>query len=104
MAQREHNPWTDEEIDILRKYYPYEGSKVSDRVNHSPASCRTRAGLLGLHYYKTKPEGRRWSDDEDEILRTTYPTKGTAVITDLPGKTRNQIIARAIRLGLHVVA
>lgn len=98
---RTHNRWTSEELEILRKYYPMEGSEVSNRVNHSPASCRTRAGLIGLHFYETKGGKISWTEEEDDIIRTYYPTHGSSITKRLPGKSKSAVVARAIRLGVQ---
>ena len=95
-----HNPWTPEELDILRERYPTEGAAVSRYINHTPASCRTRARLLGLKFYQTDHPERRWSDREDNIIRSCYPTLGSKTIANLPGRTKNELFARAIRLGV----
>lgn len=48
-----HNPWTPDELETLKQRYATEGSGVAKYVKHTPASCRTRARLLGLKFYRT---------------------------------------------------
>lgn len=93
-----HNPWTPEELEMLRERYPTEGAAVSRYINHTPASCRTRARLLGLKFYQTSHSEIRWSQQEDDIIRAYYPSIGSKTLTRLPGRTKQDLFARAIRL------
>lgn len=95
-----HNPWTKEELDMLRQHYPIEGAAVARYINHTPASCRTRARLLGLHFYKTDIPESIWSKQEDDLIRAHYPTEGSKMLHLLPGRFKNELHARAIRLGV----
>lgn len=100
MAKQEYHRWTPDEVEILIKYYPLEGAQVAQRVNHTVASCRTRARLLGLHFYNISPKEMHWSPDEDTIIREQYPTQGGKIKTLLPGRSKYDITNRAIRLGI----
>ena len=43
------NKWTDEEVEILKKYYPCEGGKVLDRLpNKTAVNIYYKASLMKL--------------------------------------------------------
>lgn len=71
--------WTDEEYGILRDLYPEKGplgvvKAMRDRgYNRSIDSVRSKASNLGLRCRATTS----WTDEEERILRETYPSLGT---------------------------
>lgn len=83
-------PWSVEEDEIIRKFYPSEGLETCSRLsNRTKNSVRDRACFLGIarsNYY--------WKKEEDDILRKYHPKEGTTVCSRLPGRTRNAIKAR----------
>ena len=98
-----YNVWTDEENEILNKYYPTEGDAVLKRLPDKDKHQLTgHAYYLGLYqkYHKKKFEVVIWSEEEDRIMREYYPDEGFDVIERLPGRTRNAIKTRASVLGL----
>ena len=61
--------------------------KCSNRGYRQRACC---------HY--CAPFNRKWTDKEDDTVKSVYPSKGAdAVLLLLPYRTRNTIINRAIR-------
>lgn len=87
--------WTEEEDNILREYYPAEGSKVVDRLEgRTKGAAMTQANKLGLKIFD------RWSDEENEILRKYYPIEGYKVKNRLDNKTRGAIKVKVKKLGL----
>lgn len=85
--------WTEEEDNILKKYYPTDGSTVSKRLRGKTVQeCSRRAKVLGL----TRP--RSWTHEEDEILRNNYSDKDVWRL--LPGRTELSIRTRIRVLGL----
>lgn len=89
-------PWSVEEDEIIRKFYPSEGLETCSRLsNRTKNSVRDRACFLGIarsNYY--------WKKEEDDILRKYHPKEGTTVCSRLPGRTRNAIKARLATLGI----
>ena len=80
------NKWTDEETEILKKYYPLEGRNVYKRLpRRTMRACKHQAMVLNLHHDVS------WSKEEDEILKSYYPTEGNAVIKRLPSRTLSAI-------------
>lgn len=71
------NKWTEEELNILRLYYPTEGKRgVHKRLPHrTESSIKTRAGLLGISVQKRKSD-IAWSNKEIELLTNYYPIGG----------------------------
>lgn len=47
--------WSEEEDNLLKKYYPIMGREVSQILNRSPESCTARASKLKLKANKHKP-------------------------------------------------
>ena len=69
--------WTEEEDNILKKYYPKEGIKVEKRLEGvSRVSIKSRVLYLGLKY---ETNIIPWTEEEDSILKEFYPTEGTDV-------------------------
>lgn len=88
------NQWTEEEINILKKYYPIEGIKVVDRLSGKKiASIYNKATKLGILR-------NNWTGEENAILREYYPIEGTNVIKRLKGKTKSVIQYQAMKLGV----
>ena len=57
-------------IDILRKYYPSEGSKVAKRLNNrSKGSILVTAQYYGIKFDKVCKE---WTIEEDEVIYEFY--------------------------------
>ena len=87
--------WTKEEDDILRKYYPTEGSQVVTRLpRHTAQACTVRAARLGISYRNQI----RWSEEEDAIVLQDYPVKGAAIAELLPGRSASTILKRFNKL------
>jgi hypothetical protein len=73
-------PWTEEEDNILREYYPtndYTSSDIGKMVGRGASAVRARATKLGL----TKPSGN-WTKEQDNIIRRFYPDK-TVTLTEI---------------------
>ena len=89
--------WTPKEDEILRKYYPSEGSKVANRLSgRSEISCRRRARALCIEYASSK-----WTPEEDEILKTHYPSMGSDAFKFITSKTDGQCRYRLKVLGVE---
>ena len=87
--------WTEEEDDIIRKYYPSEGTDVAKRLHgRTKGACNNRANILGIKY------ANRWTPEEDDIIRKYYPSEGTDVVKRLHGRSRGSCTARAVSLGI----
>lgn len=85
------SPWMLWEIELVEKYYPVIGSKVSILLpDRSEYACRTKAVEL-----KSTTGRVRWSESEIEILEKYYPQIGLDVADFLPGKSRENIYRRA---------
>lgn len=88
----DRKPWSEEEDEILKKYYPSMFNKVSEKLpGRSPEACRKRAKRLGINVMEKRP----WTKEEDEILREFYPTMGGDVYKLLDGRTKRSCVARA---------
>lgn len=84
-------PWMLWEIEIVEKYYPIIGAKVSILLpDRSELACKTKAVELELIISRVQ-----WSENEIDLLKKYYPQIGLDVADFLPGKTRESIYRRA---------
>lgn len=60
--------WTEEENEILRKYYPIEGYNVADRLKG-----RTRSAIQNQVKRLDLNINSLWTEEEIEILKKWYP-------------------------------
>lgn len=96
------NPWTEEEIEILKKYFTKIGGmgiiKQKLLPNRQYSSIKTKAYQLGLIYQK----GRRYvpNNNDDKVIIENYSSHGKRVLELLPHMTENQVKHRAKQLGL----
>ena len=90
--------WSEEEDEILKKYYPIEGEDVAERLpGRTKSACKNRSNILNIN----KPRKILWSEEEDEILKKYYPIEGVlGVIKRLPNKSRNACECRIDELCL----
>lgn len=88
-------PYTEEEINLLKQYYPTEGPACYIRFNN-----RSKEGIVKKANELKIQHNRFWTDAEIEILCKYYPTEGTKVLKRLPGKIIRQIKDAAIRYNI----
>ena len=90
--------WTEEENDVLREYYPIEGSRVVDRLEgRTKAATMEQARRLGIKRTFV------WSEKEIEILKNYYPMERMKVKERLDGRTKKAIRKMVLILGLDNV-
>lgn len=90
--------WNEEEIEILREWYPIEGTKVIDRLSgRTKRAIMKQAFRLGLKMYDVYDN---WSDEEIELLKKYYSIEGCKVKKRLNGRTERAIITQARKLKL----
>lgn len=88
--------WTENDIAILKKYYPSEGTKVQSRLSRPFTCIKDKARSLGLKY-----EGNKWTEEDITILKKYYPSEGIKVQSRLSIKKSSPCIcAKARSLGL----
>lgn len=95
------NLWTDEEIEILKKYYKEGGialCKAKGLNSKNDKAIVYKASKFGLKRRKMS----RWTDEEINILKESYPKGGIALCRE-NGLNRNDnlICSKASALGLH---
>lgn len=89
--------WTEEEDNIIKKFYFEEGSNVYKRLyGRSKIACSIRAYILGI---KKMDLGRLWTPNDDKILYDKYPIIGTKVAEQL-NRTKYACVSRAKELGI----
>lgn len=101
MATRNQETWTQEEIDILKTYFPKEGIKVSSRLpGRTNAAIYSEANHIGVAKGKRtrKSSNSMWTKEEDDIIRKYYKKDGVKKCEELlPERSRQAIIVRANR-------
>lgn len=91
--------WSQDEIEIIKIYYPTEGSNVVKRLpNRTKGAIKRKADKMGLHCKKF------WSDEEIEILRKYYSTEGLKVSKRLSNRTDSAIIRQAQKMNINSLA
>lgn len=87
--------WTDEEDEILKKYYPLVKMEVRNMLHgRSRSSIMYRISVLGL----SSKIMQYWTKEEDEILYKYYPNEGRKVCNRLENRNAEQCERRAKRL------
>ena len=89
--------WEQWEDDILRQYFPSEGTRVYKRLtanNRTRTACQHRAYNLNISFEK-----QPWTEDEDAYLKQNYPKVGKKVSSVLK-RTEKACMARARQLNL----
>lgn len=91
--------WTEDEIEILKKWYPIEGYKVESRLSgRTKQAVITQAYKLGL-----KAPDDLWTEKENNILKEYYPIEGSKVIDRLTKRrSKGAINLQASKLGLKI--
>ena len=93
------NPWTADELAILREFYPVEFQAVTARLpGRSAQSCRTKASVLGICVE------RHWTPAEDKTLSNLWGEIPFHMIPHRMGRTEMSIHCRAKKIGLAMHA
>lgn len=93
--------WTQEELDILRKFYPTEGvDGISKRLKKSKLQIKNKAFKLKLKYVGV--HNREWTKEEDDIIIKNYSFGGVDRCADLLDRSREAIVSRAKILNVKV--
>ena len=96
----QHGYWSDNELDLLYKYYSIEGRKICDRIPYrSFGAINNKACSLGLYYDDPR---YKWSESEMNILLENFKEKGITGVGKLLGwsKSRCLINRKAQELNL----
>ena len=100
------NLWTEDEIEILKQYYPIMNHKeihekyLNSRSAKAIKGMAIRLGIKKLEEYKSN--GKPFSQQEIEIIKTSYLTMDNSeLLLLLPGRSIESIWAKASKLGLH---
>lgn len=92
----DYNPFSQEEDDLLRTYYPKEGSNCYVRFNN-----RTRQSIFfRARKLKIERDNYFWTEEEKEIVRKYYSTEGRDIVKRLPGRNFVSIKHIAQKIGV----
>ena len=99
--------WTEEELNILREYYPKGGVKLVKEkgINRSSEAIKVRASQMGLNLKDSVIDRLRskWSEQELQILEEYYPDEGLDVVLRLKGRSERAIQVKASQIGLIMI-
>lgn len=100
------SPYTVEELDILRHYYPLGGAKLcKDKgLNRTISGIKSKANNMGIVYIGKKTQPNEWTDCELAILKEYYPVYGYVGVQSAGVKrSENSIKRKTQELGIHRV-
>lgn len=106
--EKEEAPWTEEEEDALRIWFPVSMQEAEKHITAHPRnSIQAKAVQLGLKETVSVDDTgdkarqvRKWTEQEDEIIRMFYPDEGPNVHQRLEGRTSSACVIRASVLGI----
>lgn len=99
--QNAKRPWSNEELGVVKKYYPMEGDAIIERLpGRTIAACQAKAYTLGLRKSDVINEKRKWTAEEDRVLAQFYPVEGIFVARRLPHRTKTAVADRIKALKL----
>lgn len=89
--------WTDEKVEILKKYYPTKGAEfVAKKLGLTEKQIRSKVAALKLKKVT-------WTAEQDAILREYYPTFGAAITAEKVGKTVTAVRSRCQLLKIKYI-
>ena len=95
------NHWTEEEIELIKKYYPSEGLKCYKRLNGTRTIDAVR-GLVARLGLKCELGGVRFSNKEIELIKSMWEDgKTTSEIAKATNRFVGTIASTLTRLGLR---
>ena len=90
-------PFSKEEEDLIRKYYPIEGQNCYARFNNrSKQTIVLLARKLGIKSLKNI-----WTEEELKIIRTYYAKEGKNIAKRIPNKSIDAIKRMANKMGIY---
>lgn len=94
--------WTGYQLDILRKEYPEKGTNIPElRKKFSKSAIVTKAYRLKIPYkYMKRFEHHKWTEEEIDILKEEYPTKGVKIPFLVERHGKGGVDGKARSLGL----
>lgn len=101
-----YSVWTEDELAILKHYYPLEGNKVIQRLpGRTQYAIREKAALYNLYTSKGKAAAgkaiQKWTAAEDKILRQYYEKNKELAFKLLSARrSKRSCYAHARKLGL----
>lgn len=93
-------PWTPEELALLKRHYGSNRDELlSETLERTVDEVRGKAAELALHKNKGQYPGmapmKRWTEDEERILRELHPTTPNVEIARILGRSRQAVVSKA---------
>ena len=98
--------WTTEEMDVLEKYYPIEGSDCVKRLpQKTKKQISNQARRHNIKYIKRKTNTTYsiWTEDEVNTLKQWYPIEGVSCAKRFNNRSEKSIAAKAFSLKLKYI-
>ncbi|MEQ4973947.1 hypothetical protein ABN097_06560 [Enterobacter cloacae] len=87
--------WSEEELVILKQYYPALGVRVAEKLpGRTQNATKLMANSIGIHYSGGKEHGahqRIWTDEEWRLLLRYAHLSPSELMKFFPGRTRESI-------------
>ena len=99
-------PWSDEELKVLKNYYPIEGKDIVKRLpKRSLDAIVAKAGKLGIYTenYKSRNTAVPFTEEEDEYIIKHYPKEGSVPIAKKLNRSLHTIQHRVKVLGVKFI-
>lgn len=93
-------PWSEEEENILRTYFPLEGLAVASRLPRRNKRSISSYAYRRLGLKVEQSDTRPWTEQELKILTEYYPLEGRKVSERLSGRNGQVCYRKAKELGL----
>ena len=100
MDNKSKNPWTKEELEILKKNYPKMGANTPI-PNRTKVSIRQKAHYMNLKCEEIQKADFTYTKKEEEILKKEYPQKGTNIPELLKKYSKQSIRTKAFKMGIE---
>lgn len=95
--------WTEEEKEILTNFYNNNKNKkirIEELMPFLPNRTRTQI-INQAVFMRLSTKRHKWTTEEDEILKTNYPSEGVeGCLNKIPGVSKQSVTQRARKLGL----
>ncbi len=100
---KQQSLWSEEELKILHQFYPGEGQDIIKRLpNKNASQIASKAQSLKLNSNALScPRNRKWSLEEDEIIKKFYLHEGKLCASRLKQRSEKAVQQRAFILSIH---
>lgn len=103
-SKRTFNRWTSSEEELLKKLYE-KNITLNDIADFFPNRTNKQVRAKYDYMFKTKKKhvkpSKRWSEEEEQILKDNYDIEWSELMKLLPRRSRTSIKKKLFQLDLH---